>query len=247
MIFMFCQKCGTENDDTAKFCKGCGSSLSSIENGDTSEATKLNKNFKILAILILIVIIAAAGVFMYMNNLQEDSQIVCMSTTVINNGSDLSVKLLDSNNNPISNKDINITIKDVNGEDLSEVGITDKNGIRSMPIFYEAGKYTFVATFAGDSDYKGSSISQSFTIKDSVKTTKDSSSSSDNPYMGTFDGTWEEGVDYKGYCTTHGWVTLNSRHHCQWCEEEGKDPRVVRDSIQSYDHYLHYYDQIQIK
>ena len=168
-------------------------------------------------------------------------------TAVINNGSDLSVRLLDSNNNPIPNKDINITIKDLNGEDLSEVGITDKNGIRSMPIFYEAGEYTFVATFAGDSDYKDSSISQSFTIKDSVKSTKDTGSGSDNPYMGTFDGTWQEGVDYKGYCTTHGWVTLNSRHHCQWCEEEGKDPRVVRDSIQSYDHYLHYYDQIQIK
>ena len=34
-----------------------------------------------------------------------------------------------------------------------------------------------------------------------------------------------------GECTTHGWVQLNSDKHCPQCLEEGRDARVLKNSI----------------
>ena len=43
---MFCQECGTKNDDSAKFCESCGAKLvSNAENNDEAKAeTNVNSN-----------------------------------------------------------------------------------------------------------------------------------------------------------------------------------------------------------
>ena len=46
-----------------------------------------------------------------------------------------------------------------------------------------------------------------------------------NPYDGT-----STGGDWYGKCTTHGWVKLDSDQHCPQCVDEGKDPRVLKNS-----------------
>ena len=51
--------------------------------------------------------------------------------------------------------------------------------------------------------------------------------SGDNPYE---DDSSSSG-DWYGKCTTHGWVKLNSDKHCPQCIEEGRDPRVLKNSI----------------
>ena len=51
--------------------------------------------------------------------------------------------------------------------------------------------------------------------------------SGDNPYE---DDSSSSG-DWYGKCTTHGWVKLNSDKHCPQCIAEGRDPRVLKNSI----------------
>ena len=51
--------------------------------------------------------------------------------------------------------------------------------------------------------------------------------SGDDPYE---DDSSSSG-DWYGKCTTHGWVKLNSDKHCPQCIAEGKDPRVLKNSI----------------
>ena len=47
----------------------------------------------------------------------------------------------------------------------------------------------------------------------------------------TSDSSASETGYYYGQCTTHGWVRLNSDKHCPECVKEGRDPRVLKNSI----------------
>lgn len=66
---MRCPKCNSENKDSAKFCKKCGSPLKKInpENGVNSGNNKSEKSdsTKFLIIALIIVAIILAGVFVY--------------------------------------------------------------------------------------------------------------------------------------------------------------------------------------
>ncbi len=64
---MFCEKCGRQNDDDAKFCESCGGTLAPIENqmmssqtaGEIAQKRKANK---LLIILLCFIVIAGAVV-----------------------------------------------------------------------------------------------------------------------------------------------------------------------------------------
>lgn len=63
---MKCPKCGSENNDTAKFCKSCGEKLFSDENKIiTHNKNGDDKNKKIIIGLIAVVLILIAGVALY--------------------------------------------------------------------------------------------------------------------------------------------------------------------------------------
>lgn len=75
---MKCPKCGTENDNSAKFCKRCGAELkqksinhgnmiSSMQKEQSSDTTKL-----IIAALIVIVVVLA-GAFVYLYGFNNDN------------------------------------------------------------------------------------------------------------------------------------------------------------------------------
>jgi len=64
---MFCPKCGTENDDDAKYCEGCGRSLQkgiheqNIQNKQKNESSGMNNGVKAL-IVICVVLVAGIGI-----------------------------------------------------------------------------------------------------------------------------------------------------------------------------------------
>ena len=76
---MKCPKCGTENKDTAKFCKGCGEKLKPSSSQDTSSQVmsspvnsasepKGNKKLLIICATAIICVIIIAGAFLALNS-----------------------------------------------------------------------------------------------------------------------------------------------------------------------------------
>ncbi len=63
---MFCPKCGTENKDTAKFCKNCGQALSGAElqRGRAAPITVQRKPSTML-LAFTVVLLTLAGVYSY--------------------------------------------------------------------------------------------------------------------------------------------------------------------------------------
>ena len=75
---MFCPKCNTENNDSAKFCKKCGTPLTN----STVVQEKKSNNSKILIVALIIVCLVIAGSLIYFygfNHTQSDE--------VVNNSS----------------------------------------------------------------------------------------------------------------------------------------------------------------
>jgi Predicted membrane protein len=64
---MFCPKCGTDNDDDAKYCEGCGRSLQkgiheqNIQNKQKNESSGMGNGVKAL-IVICVVLVAGIGI-----------------------------------------------------------------------------------------------------------------------------------------------------------------------------------------
>ncbi len=71
---MFCPKCGTENDDKAKFCKGCGAALkpSLKEKAESNEKSSNNKLIIAVAVIICICVIAG-GLFIMIGNNSDNN------------------------------------------------------------------------------------------------------------------------------------------------------------------------------
>ena len=85
---MKCPKCGKENDDGAKFCKGCGGSLQSNSSSvSPMSQSKSNNNTLIICATILLAIIVIAGAFVLVNNGTDDSS----ANEVANDDADSSV------------------------------------------------------------------------------------------------------------------------------------------------------------
>lgn len=72
---MKCPKCGMENNDGAKFCKGCGGSLQNNSSSANSifEEKNNNNNTLIIGVAILLAIIVIVGAFVLLNNGSDDS------------------------------------------------------------------------------------------------------------------------------------------------------------------------------
>lgn len=213
---MFCPKCGTENDDKAKFCKGCGNTLNSSSKEEVKENEKSFNNKLIIAVTAIIcVCIIAAGLFIVFGNNSNDNVVIANNSetndTATNVSSDVSSKNEDRYEN-FSEEEwdkSSYTINDIYTAHTPEDAKTQ--------MFEQADAN-------GDGILKGDEIKEmDYLLKHSEYTwngpnaTSESSSSSEKHWY--------------GQCTTHGWVMLNSDKHCPYCIEEGLDPRVLKNSI----------------
>ena len=95
----------------------------------------------------------------------------------------LSVSLTDSQNSPISNQNIHITVMGNNGQVVNKNVTTDASGkgtfqLNDLP----AGEYNVVCNVGGDGKYLENSTSKQIRINDVTQSTSQSSGLSDDGY-----------------------------------------------------------------
>ena len=143
-----------------------------------------NKNILIILIVVIVILAAAVGVILLNpTSAKEPTKIKITSDKEQYEGGNLSVKLTDLNNTPISKEIVNITIADNKGKVVvDDVVKTDSKGKAKIDLDLKKGKYSVNVTYGGNENYTGNNTTQKLTIKEEVQQATPSSSST------TYDG-----------------------------------------------------------
>ncbi|MBE6500949.1 MAG: hypothetical protein E7Z79_00745 [Methanobrevibacter thaueri] len=143
---------------------------------------------KIIIILVVIIVVLAAAIgVMLLNpvNSKEPTKIKITSDKEQYEDGELSIKLTDLNNTPISKEVVNITIKDKKGKVVvDDVVNTNSKGKAKLDLDLKKGKYMVNVTYGGNENYTGDIASQKLKIKEAVTeaTSSNSQSSSTTSY-----------------------------------------------------------------
>lgn len=129
---MFCPKCGTENEDSATFCRKCGANLhldgSIKESYTTNKAPKENKstfkNNKVLIICIIAVIVVAGCVGGYLFMMPHYKEINVIGVSMEVPDSDCNVTMVSSHSSNYMDSENHVVVYgfDSTNAGLSELG-----------------------------------------------------------------------------------------------------------------------------
>ncbi|MBE6490939.1 MAG: hypothetical protein E7Z83_08805 [Methanobrevibacter sp.] len=134
-----------------------------------------------IIIIALIVIIAAllVGMVAMMPNLtKKESNLNFKGNSTIAEGGSLKVKLTDDSGNPIVGQTVNVTITDKNKANSYYTVETNDEGVGTLKLEKDTGKYTVTVKYDGNNDFKGCNATKKITIKEKVEEAQQSSSSS---------------------------------------------------------------------
>ena len=139
-----------------------------------------DKNIIIILVAVIIILAVAVGVMYFQSmNVSEQSIVKITSDNALYEGNDLSVELSDLNKTPISDADIDIVIKDKDGDIVVNGMVkTDSKGKAKLNLDLSKGKYDVEAIFNGNDNFTLSNATQKLTIEE-VKT--ETVSSNDYP------------------------------------------------------------------
>lgn len=131
-------------------------------------------------VAVIIILSVAVGVMYFQSmNVSEQSIVKITSDNALYEGNDLSVELSDLNKTPISDADIDIVIKDKDGDIVVNGMVkTDSKGKAKLNLDLSKGKYDVEAIFNGNDNFTLSNATQKLTIEE-VKT--ETVSSNDYP------------------------------------------------------------------
>lgn len=131
-------------------------------------------------VAVIIILAVAVGVMYFQSmNVSEQSIVKITSDNALYEGNDLSVELSDLNKTPISDADIDIVIKDKDGDIVVNGMVkTDSKGKAKLNLDLSKGKYDIEAIFNGNDNFTLSNATQKLTIEE-VKT--ETVSSNDYP------------------------------------------------------------------
>lgn len=134
-----------------------------------------------IIIIALIVIIAAllVGMVAMMPNLtKKESNLNFKGNSTIAEGGSLKVKLTDDSGNPIVGQTVNVTITDKNKANSYYTVETNDEGVGTLKLEKDTGKYTVTVKYDGNNDFKGCNATKKITINEKVEEAQQSSSSS---------------------------------------------------------------------
>ncbi|WP_323735866.1 zinc ribbon domain-containing protein [Methanosphaera sp. ISO3-F5] len=161
---MYCQKCGYENKESAKFCKKCGTALTihaSLKNHNPTSRTDNNssKNNKIIIISITIIIISLiiAGSILYMS--ENNSKTENISSNNENNA---------VNSNVSSNENLNDNLKIISGSFSTATPLPAKTYITVYVGDNHAGENVKIRVFYS---YRGTTLNAGNIVPLTVEST----------------------------------------------------------------------------
>lgn len=97
---MICPNCGAEDKNGSKFCKKCGTPLTSEKNtphkNQDNTQSKMNNNVLIIAVAVVICVAIIAGAFVLTNTNSNDVDIATNDSTDINNTDNSSDSIKDN-------------------------------------------------------------------------------------------------------------------------------------------------------
>ena len=129
-----------------------------------------NKNIIMILLVIIVILLIAIGV-MFFNpiNAKESCNIKITSDNEQYEGGELSVKLTDLNNTPISKEIVNVTITNKKGKVVAEdIVKTDSKGKAKLDLDLKKGNYVVNVTYGGNENYTGNNTTQKLKIKEKV-------------------------------------------------------------------------------
>lgn len=151
----------------------------------------MKDNKIIIALLLIIIALLVAFGVMIINpaNAKIDTKLTVTSNTTLHDGDSFSFVLTDLNGTPIANETVNITIIDANGGKNPQQVTTDEmgNGILQLKGL-TLGVYTFNISYGGNDNYSSCNLTQNLEIKEVVKETTKSVSSSPYNTKPVYDG-----------------------------------------------------------
>ena len=195
-----------------------------------------NRNIIIILIVVIVILAAAVGV-MLLNptSAKEPTKIKITSDKEQYEGGNISIKLTDLNNTPISKEIVNITIYDNKGKVVvDDVVKTDSKGKAKLDLDLKKGKYQVNVTYGGNGNYTANNTTQKLTINEEVAETSSTDQSSANSNYQSSQSSYEDSrpaVDSGGitreeadkygwtYTTEHGGHYTGSHDH--WDEKAG--------------------------
>lgn len=151
-----------------------------------------------ILIIALIAIIAAlvVGIVVMMPNFyKEDTSLSFKGGATLTEGDSLKLILTDVNGNTLANQNVNVTITDKDNSKSYYSVVTNENGVGSLKLDKNPGKYDVTITFGGNDKYKGCNATERITIKEKVveaeseSSSSSSSSSAPSAYAYKSDGT----------------------------------------------------------
>lgn len=148
-----------------------------------------SKNVIIILVAIIAILALVAGImFSQTINAKEPTKIKITSNKTLYEGKDLTLKLTDLNNTPLSKEDVNITIKNSKGKVVVNKTVeTNDKGNAKLDLNLKKGKYSVNVMYSGNENYTGNNTTQKLTIKEEVKQTVSEESSSSSSDSGGYD------------------------------------------------------------
>lgn len=157
----------------------------------------------LVVICVTIILLLSVGIFMTFNSTgHETTKLSMTSSSILNEGDSLVLKLSDENGSAISSERIQINLTDDNGTTENFTLKTNSNGeckLEDLP----AGNFSIIAKYPGGGKYKESSLSGKITVNKKTFTSSDSSNQS-NETNNTNDKS-EFKSDYKVDDVINGW------------------------------------------
>lgn len=136
---MKCSSCGYENDDSARFCQNCGSTL--IQNSTPQKESFFKSNkVLIIAIAVIICVFAVVGTFVYMN-MNHGPQLSDYDISEFTEGDVYVVSLVDENGTPMQSQYVEFICYNQYGGSTTISNITDYQGQTSFILDYMASTY----------------------------------------------------------------------------------------------------------